>query len=392
VKLVRTGNTFKAYQSANGRLWSLINSATISMATTVYMGLAVTSHNNSALTTATFGTGGSTGTGGTTIGTGGTTKCASAPTSSLVVNVKDKGAKGDGSTDDTQAIQSAVDAVAGSGGTVLVPDGTYAIDTVTKHGINLRNNMTFRMSSGAVLKALPNNRNWYQILFLDGVSNVNIIGGTLQGERDLHQGTTGEWGYGVGINASTNIVVEGVLAKDFWGDGFFVSYGSKDIKLCSVVADRNRRQGLSIVGVDGIVVQDSVFKNTNGTWPMAGIDIEPDVDTSVNNVRIVRSQFLNNAGNGIEVYNGNHAITNVTIDANTLSGNGTCGAISLYNVTGIAITNNTIVDSKTGFFLTDGATGNVITGNTVTAPALYIEYNGAINNTISTNTFYLLSR
>jgi regulation of enolase protein 1 (concanavalin A-like superfamily) len=54
VKLVRTGNTFKAYQSANGSTWALINSATIYMATTVYVGLAVTSHNNSTLTTATL--------------------------------------------------------------------------------------------------------------------------------------------------------------------------------------------------------------------------------------------------------------------------------------------------------------------------------------------------
>jgi len=50
--------------------------------------------------------------------------CATAPKSPLVVNVKDKGAKGDGHTDDTAAIQAAIDEVAGTGGTVLVPKGT----------------------------------------------------------------------------------------------------------------------------------------------------------------------------------------------------------------------------------------------------------------------------
>lgn len=34
--------------------------------------------------------------------------CAAPPTSSLVVNVKDNGAKGDGATDDTAAIQAAM--------------------------------------------------------------------------------------------------------------------------------------------------------------------------------------------------------------------------------------------------------------------------------------------
>jgi polygalacturonase len=46
--------------------------------------------------------------------------CVTAPKSSLVVNVKDKGAKRDGHTDDTAAIQAAIDEVGGTEGAVLV--------------------------------------------------------------------------------------------------------------------------------------------------------------------------------------------------------------------------------------------------------------------------------
>ena len=54
VRLVREGNLFSAYRSTDGGTWSLVGSATISMASTVYVGLAVTSHNPGARATATF--------------------------------------------------------------------------------------------------------------------------------------------------------------------------------------------------------------------------------------------------------------------------------------------------------------------------------------------------
>jgi regulation of enolase protein 1 (concanavalin A-like superfamily) len=54
VKLVREGNLFSAYHSADGSTWRLVGTDTIAMASAVYVGLAVTSHNTSNLTTATF--------------------------------------------------------------------------------------------------------------------------------------------------------------------------------------------------------------------------------------------------------------------------------------------------------------------------------------------------
>jgi len=54
VKLVRTGNTFTGYLSPDGVTWSQLGTATFTMASTVYLGLAVTSHNNSSLCLVTF--------------------------------------------------------------------------------------------------------------------------------------------------------------------------------------------------------------------------------------------------------------------------------------------------------------------------------------------------
>jgi regulation of enolase protein 1 (concanavalin A-like superfamily) len=55
VRLVRSGNTFTAYQSSDGTSWILAGTATITMPQTIYVGLALTSHNNTTLTTGVFG-------------------------------------------------------------------------------------------------------------------------------------------------------------------------------------------------------------------------------------------------------------------------------------------------------------------------------------------------
>ena len=55
IKLVRSGNSFTAYRSVNGTSWTQQGTPqTISMGTSVYIGLAVTAHNASLLSTATF--------------------------------------------------------------------------------------------------------------------------------------------------------------------------------------------------------------------------------------------------------------------------------------------------------------------------------------------------
>jgi hypothetical protein len=54
LKLVRTGSTLAGYQSGDGVNWTLVGTQTIAMAQSVYVGLAVTSHNVSTTSTGTF--------------------------------------------------------------------------------------------------------------------------------------------------------------------------------------------------------------------------------------------------------------------------------------------------------------------------------------------------
>jgi regulation of enolase protein 1 (concanavalin A-like superfamily) len=54
VRLTRSGTLLTGYVSADGATWTQVGTVTISMASSVSAGLAVTSHNNSQLSTATF--------------------------------------------------------------------------------------------------------------------------------------------------------------------------------------------------------------------------------------------------------------------------------------------------------------------------------------------------
>jgi parallel beta-helix repeat protein len=306
------------------------------------------------------------------------------PTSPLTVNIRSAiyGAKGDGVTDDTAAIQRAVDKVAGTGGTVLIPDGTYMVNAVVQNntGINLKSNMTLRLSSNAVLQAIPNASGTYAILAVRFASNVNIVGGTLLGERSSHTGTDGEWGMGLSISNSNRVAVQGVTAKECWGDGFYITDHCTNVTLCNVTGDHNRRQGLSVTSVDGLVVRNSTFKNTAGTEPECGIDFEPNRGQVINNAIVIGCAVLNNAGSGIqcgfnESFTAPTAITNTVFDTNTSSGNGVNpvgggyrqGILVSHSLGNVSVTNNVISGTHgQGIMVTNRSANTVIRGNTVT--------------------------
>ncbi|MGO4270811.1 hypothetical protein AB4Z22_13350 [Paenibacillus sp. TAF58] len=54
MKLSRTGNTFTSYISPDGTTWTQIGSTTVSMSSNAYIGLAVSSHDTTKLSTVSF--------------------------------------------------------------------------------------------------------------------------------------------------------------------------------------------------------------------------------------------------------------------------------------------------------------------------------------------------
>jgi polygalacturonase len=292
-----------------------------------------------------------------------------------VIDVRDKGALGDGRRDDTAAIQAAIDALPPSGGTVAIPDGNYMVDA--SRSINLRSNTRLQMTPAATLSAIANDLERSYVIKVWRAHNVQIIGGRVVGERAGHRGTTGEWGYGINIQASNNVSVIGTHISDCWGDGIWIGglgkranvMVSTNVTLDRVVSTNNRRQGLSIGPVRGVSVTRSTFSNTHGTKPQAGIDIEPQGQGPASDITFSDCTITGNQGSGLEVHenvsgvvlkhckvqdNNGYGVlaggtSQLTITDNVIARNGLVGVAMSAKASHVQITGNTLTGNSTRY-------------------------------------------
>ncbi len=202
----------------------------------------------------------------------------------------------DGTVDYTKNLQRGLD----ENLTVQFPDFPILIN---EKGLTLRNNHTLNFSKYSCLIMKPNSSETYGLLNLINISNVVINSPNLKGDRDKHLGNKGEWGMGINILSSKNISVKNSNISKCWGDGIYVGeiryndrpkynlrdYCPKNIKITGGIITDNRRNGISIVSVNGITIEDIQINNTSGTMPMAGVCIEPN-----NNSQILENIELRN--------------------------------------------------------------------------------------------------
>ncbi len=126
-----------------------------------------------------------------------------------VCDVRDYGAKGDGTTKDTAAIQKAIDACAGKGGTVKLSGGTFVSGPIV-----LKSNITLDVEKDATLLGSPDREDFPKATFArnptvqplvsaPNAENVTIMGGgTIDGNGHIW------WEYVRGVKDS------GVLGND----------------------------------------------------------------------------------------------------------------------------------------------------------------------------------
>ena len=251
------------------------------------------------------------------------------------INVKDFGAAGDGTTDDTTAIQEAIDTAEMSGiAMVYFPRGTYKVsadkaDNNFYAALNVHSGQHLIFES-ATFQLTANGYDFYAVLNIHNVSNVTVEGGlTIIGDREIHTGTTGESGHGIRIVNSKNVHISDVNIRYTWGDGVCVGGNgtmeeiSENVTLERIRTYKCSRNGLSIIESNGVVVRDCDFTYTDRTAPQYGIDVEPNLGTATN-ITIENVRMLNNGIGGFALYStkatmpGVLTLRNIETDAKTI--------------------------------------------------------------------------
>ena len=264
------------------------------------------------------------------------------------MNVRQFGAKGDGTNDDTASIQCALDNCKN----VNVPSGTYMIDATEHISPNTGNKLV--LSNDATIKAITNAEEHYEIIYINNVHDVEVCGGTIEGDRSTHTGATGEWGQCISvIGGSDKIYIHDINLKNAWGDGIYFNTCS-NVTTARVHVDNVRRNGYSLIATTNFLSEDDFIENTNGTAPQCGVDIEPNTSANVlDNVVFNRLSTKNNANKGFIIAFGN-TIENTTpynITINDLFSDGDDSGIyfemTSTTLTGvISINHPTVINSK----------------------------------------------
>lgn len=300
------------------------------------------------------------------------TKATNSMISGAYINVLDFGATGDGTTDDTVAIQSALDS-ATSGGVVYFPSGEYRIarniGTNDRWGIKVTNSNVTLKGEQASFRRYSTDISTYALAYpilLVGVpdsnvaaatTNVVIEGITFVGENTQHSSggsTLTDSRYAIEFKNTSGTLVKNCTftaidssaifyqqpaAYDYANSTFFnttKNYNSKIVD-CSFIATAHSTAGRSVLhaiavpGIDNLVISNNYFEwcddcvSGEGTY---NIFSDTEDDTYVRTGPASALGALKRSGKNLSitgntVYNSSEhafylAVMNCTVSANTI--------------------------------------------------------------------------
>ncbi|MBC3889982.1 hypothetical protein GH810_16910 [Acetobacterium paludosum] len=276
------------------------------------------------------------------------------------INVKDYGAKGDGVTDDTTAIQKAIDYAGTNNVTVLIPESEKSY--LLTNQLSLKNN-THISGYGATLFMAPQANIIKNILYSDPdnyISNISISGLTLKSQNtitgtDYYANSMVSNVQGMFLQGISNLTI-----KDVSMDNMYVGLkmGSqsnelrnKGVQISNLKID-DSGMPIQIAGTNDLTMIDSVLNSSDGgtKWLHSAYIRGNNSNFSFKNVA-----FNNASGGGITVGGDPRYETapeNMTFE-NCTAKNNTIGVIINEGAKDISITGLAIEGSSLAFKIND---------------------------------------
>ncbi len=190
-----------------------------------------------------------------------------------VFNVVDFGAKGDGKTADSEAIQKALDAAGKVSGTTYFPAGRYLCHDLKVHphtSVLAEPQWSYRGDGGAMLIVDSDKADC--VLNITGAFGVHLRGLFLQGRRDFKKPI-----HGVFLNNAEkysaqedSIVIDDCKIESFSGDGVRLLRIWLFIIRHSIM-QHNQGSGIQITGWDGFVTDNQLSGNGSHGFNCEGV-------------------------------------------------------------------------------------------------------------------------
>jgi nitrous oxidase accessory protein NosD len=233
------------------------------------------------------------------------------PLQTGAINVQDFGAIGDGTNDDSLALQAAIHVAAEAKRTLYFPPGNYVVSQSLRAASNLAI-WAYGATLVTMIGELGDSGRIVPTLNIDSVDNVTVSGLAVNGRKSSFPHT--EFKAGICIINSSEVTIEDCDLFDCKGDGL-ICYSmlegqrNHNIVVRNTTCRSNYRLGCAITDLTLGRFFNCVFTQTLGTLPMAGVDLEPDRASAwISDIEFHQCEFSDNGstsgddGAGIQIF------------------------------------------------------------------------------------------
>jgi len=287
---------------------------------------------------------------------------------SELVNPMDFGAVGDGITNDTKAVQKAINYAASNNKVLFIPEGVFSVRNLEyKKGLSIQGNGTT-----SILKADKSCKVWDSIFNIYNITGVRIDGVVFDGNKGVVDGDDQSGTVNIWIDSCKDVEITNNTFQHNWFLGVCVKNSDDLYFHKNKFIDIDCGIETADYPSNNIVIDDNYFDGAEMSEPISIYGMKAGYHE---NITIINNTIKNHIhGSGILL----RAAKNVTVKNNIIDNCATgiyvCDATYddvSYGVSNVVIKNNTIKNQQYEGILLEQISDSQITSNTIEKPGTF---------------------